>query len=444
MIELTRAALRADLAHHVFAPPADAGMERRVGVETELIPVEAATGRRCPIDSESGLSTLPFLRRYGAAHGWMETKTAKGTPSFLLAQGATFTFEPGGQIEYSSPPCRTPSDLLGLLRSVIPPLRVAAENEGISLLATGIDPANSIEQAPLLLAGKRYGKMADYLARRGPWGARMMRQTASLQVSVDFGDEPWMLWRVLNAAAPYVVAIFANSPLYEGRQTGWRSTRSRAWRELDPMRTGLPYDMRRPLEAYLDFALDAPAMLMPAVNGEHRPFREWLGLAAPTFEEWRDHLSTLFPEVRPRGHMELRSADAVPPEWYAAPLALVAGITYDPVALRAAVDLLGQPDLGILQRAGRLGLSDPEIADTAADLFTIALAGCERLGPEYFSAVDLEEAGEFFDRYTRRGRSPGDDAEEGRKLIAGGSWLIANGSWITARGSKRRAASSSL
>ncbi len=417
MTELTRAAMRADLAHEVFAPPAGCSQERRIGVETELIPVDAATGRRCPIEDEAVPSMLPFLRRYAAGHGWVETRTSKGTPSFQLASGGTLTFEPGGQIEYSSPPCRTPSDLLGLLRSVIPPLRSAAADEGICLLATGIDPANSIEQAPLLLAGKRYGRMAEYLARRGPWGARMMRQTASLQVSVDFGDEPWMRWRVLNAAAPYVVAIFANSPLYEGRSTGWRSTRSRAWRELDPMRTGLPYDPRAPLDEYLEFALDAPAMLMPAVNGANRSFREWLERAVPTFEEWRDHLSTLFPEVRPRGHMELRSADAVAPQWYAAPLALVAGIVYDPDALRAAIDLLGQPDLGLLQRAGRLGLTDPALGDTAIDLVNIALAGCERLGPEYFHPADLDEARTFFDCYTRRGRSPADDTEREEMVV---------------------------
>ena len=66
MTELTRAAMRADLANDVFAPPAGCSHERRVGVETELIPVDAATGRRCPIEDESVLSMLPFLRRYGA------------------------------------------------------------------------------------------------------------------------------------------------------------------------------------------------------------------------------------------------------------------------------------------------------------------------------------------------------------------------------------------
>ncbi len=412
MTGLTRASLRTDLAERVFAPPIGASLTtRRIGAETELIPVETATGRRCPISDDSALSTLPFLRRYGGRQGWVETTTAKGTPCIQLPSGGTLTYEPGGQLEYSSPPCRTPGALLALLKSVIMPLRAAAANDGITLLAVGIDPANPVDRAPLLIGGERYGRMAEYLALRGPAGARMMRQTASFQVNLDFDDEPWLRWRVLNAAAPYMVAIFANSPVYDGRPTGFRSTRAQVWRDLDPARTGLPFGARMPVETYLDFALDAPAMLMPAIDGVHRPFREWLERAEPLAEEWSDHLSTLFPEVRPRGHMELRSADSMPPQWYAAPIALAVGITYDPGALRAAADLLGAPDLGLLQRGGRLGLHDPAMASTAADLADIALRGCESLGPAYFNPAELEQARAYFDRYTRRGRSPADDVE---------------------------------
>ena len=127
-------------------------------------------------------------------------------------------------------------------------------------------------------------------------------------------------------------------------------------------------------------------------------------------EEWHDHLSTLFPEVRPRGHLELRSADAIAPEWYAAPLALAVGHhSTTPGALRAAADLSPLPDLGLLERAGRVGLHDPAIARTAADLFELALAGCSGLGPRYFHPSDLEQARAFFDRYTRRSRAPADD-----------------------------------
>ena len=407
-----RAALEADLAAGAFAAPPEASLTpRRVGAEVELIPMEAVTGRRCGLEPGAAPGTLPLLRRFGSRQGWRETRTPKGTPSFALPLGGTVSFEPGGQLEYSSPPCRSPSALLDVLRAVVPPLRAAAANEGIDLRAVGLDPCNSAEGAPLLLQAPRYSRMADYLARIGPAGARMMRQTAAFQISLDLDDEPALRWRVLNAAAPYGVAIFANSPVYERQPTGCRSTRAEVWRALDPTRTGLPWDESDPVGGYCDFALRAPAILLPELDGEHRPFEEWLEHARPTLGEWHEHLSTLFPEVRPRGHLELRSCDAVPPQWYAAPLALAVGITYDPWALRAAADLLGPPDVGLLHRAGRAGLGDERIRRIAVDLVDIALAGCEHLGPGYFHPADLEQARLFFDQYTRCGRSPADDLE---------------------------------
>ena len=407
---LTRGALEIDLEERVFGgTPAASLSPRRLGAEVELIPVEAATGRRCCIDSEGSLSTLPFLRRYGSRQSWRESLTQKGIPCFTLPSGGTLTFEPGGQLEYSSPPFRSASALLAVLRGVILPLRAAASGEGIDLLAVGLDPYNSEDRAPMLIQARRYERMAEYFARRGPAGARMMRQTAAFQIGVDFDDEPWLRWRVLNAAAPFFVAIFANSPIYAGERTGHQSSRADAWRKLDPARTGLPYHEDTPVQAYLDFALDAPAILLPTIEGEHRPFGEWLVRANPAPEEWQEHLSTLFPEVRPRGHLEIRSADAIAPDWYAAPLALAAGVLYDSRALRAAVDLLPPPDLALLERAGRLGVHDPHIATTSADLFELALSGCAGLGPAYFHPSDLEVARAYFDRYTRRGRAPADD-----------------------------------
>jgi glutamate--cysteine ligase len=413
MTELTREVLATDLTDGAFAGPISGSLTpRRIGTEVEFIPVEALTGRRCAIEADGVTSTLPFLRRFGTRLGWREGCTPKGTPCFTLPAGGTITFEPGGQLEYSSPPCSSASALLSQLRSVVLPLRAAAASEGINLLALGIDPLNSVEQAPLLIQAKRYQRMADYLARRGPAGARMMRQTAAFQINLDFDDEPWLRWRVLNAAAPYLTAIFANSPIYQGERSGYQSTRAAVWRSVDPARTGIPYDERAPLAAYLDFALAAPAILLPAVDGEQLPFGEWLRRGHPTLDEWRDHLSTLFPEVRPRGHLELRSADAIAPEWYAAPLALAVGILYDSRSIRAADALLGAPDAGLLDRAGRCGLHDPVVARTATDLFEIALSGCRGLGPGYFHPGDLDQATAFFERYTTRGRAPADDVVE--------------------------------
>ncbi len=411
MSQLVRGVLLRHLEERAFGPKPVASLApRRVGAEVELIPVDAETGRACPLVGSGSPATLPFIRRFAARQGWIEESSAKGTPCFLVRPGGTLTFEPGGQIEYSSPPSRSLSTLVHRLRSVVMPLRSAAEAEGITLLSVGIDPRTPVEEVPLQLEAERYRRMADHFARIGPSGARMMRQTAAIQVSLDLEGEVEQRWRVLNAAAPYITAIFASSATYEGKDTGHRSFRAHAWRTLDPRRTGLPYDGRHPAEAYLDFALGAPAILLPTVGGECLPFGEWIRRANPTLEEWETHLTTLFPEIRPRGHLEVRSADAVDPAWYAAPLALLAGLVYEPRALRAALDILPAPDLGLLARAGRLGLHDPGIARTAADLFDIALAGCARLGSRFLHPAHLDEARAYYEHYTRLGRSPADDA----------------------------------
>jgi glutamate--cysteine ligase len=407
---LTRPVLAAHLEERAFsAPPVATLTPRRVGAEVELLPMDATTGRPCPLEGENAVATLPFVRRFAARHGWAEQRTPKGAVCFAVRGGGILSFEPGGQLEYSSPPSRSASGLIERLRAAVLPLRAAAAADGINLLSVGIDPRSPVEEVPLQLDCDRYVRMAEHFARIGPFGARMMRQTAAFQLSLDFDDEPRLRWQLLNALAPFVTAIFANSAVYRGRVTRHRSFRAHCWRMLDARRTGLPYDESHPVDAYLEFALGAPAILLPTVGGECLPFGDWLARANPTVAEWETHLSTLFPEVRPRGHLELRSLDAVDPAWYPAPLALVAGLCYEPRSLHAALALLPHPDIGLLERAGRLGLRDPAIARIASDLFEIGLAGSAALGPKFLHPGHLEEAKAFFDRYTRAGRSPADE-----------------------------------
>jgi glutamate--cysteine ligase len=251
--------------------------------------------------------------------------------------------------------------------------------------------------------------MLRHFDRIGPSGARMMRQTASFQVCVDGGATPERTWRVLNALAPYMVAIFANSPRYTGRETGHRSFRSHVWRSLDPKRTGLLGVQDDVIEEYLTFALDAPAFLMPDIGGSAASFGDWVAHGGVKLDDWHLHLSTLFPEVRPRGYFELRSADVVSPEWYAAPLVFVAGLVYHGRNLDGLLGVLGAPDRDLLVRAGRDGLADPTLLATAPMLCDMALEGCASLGGGFVEQADLERAAEYFDRYTRRGLSPADE-----------------------------------
>ena len=102
------------------------------------------------------------------------------------------------------------------------------------------------------------------------------------------------------------------------------------------------------------------------------------------------------------------------PQWYAAPLALAAGLTYDSGALRAAADLLGAPDLALLDRAGRVGFAIPSSRGSRRTWWRSRSKAARASAPADFDPADLEQARAFFDRYTRRGRCPADDGIRGR------------------------------
>jgi glutamate--cysteine ligase len=197
--------------------------------------------------------------------------------------------------------------------------------------------------------------------------------------------------------------------VYEGKATGHISYRAHAWRSLDASRTGLVADGDEPAAAYTRFALGARTILTGSEQEASQPFGEKLAAGLARVGDWTTHLTTLFPEVRPRGYFELRSCDAIAPAWYAVPLAFVAGIAYHAPSTVAARDLLTPAHNGLLACAGRNGFGDATIRGKAADLWELARAGCAALGDAFIAGTDLERADEFVRRYSARGRSPAHD-----------------------------------
>ena len=223
----------------------------------------------------------------------------------------------------------------------------------------------------------------------------MMRQTAATQVSLDPGPDPAARWRLLCDLTPYLTAIFANSPRYAGRDSGFQSFRARCWRLLDTSRTGVPHPELPACEAYARFALAAVDMTRTDADGAYRRFGAWASEGRWTDAQWEHHLTTLFPEIRPRGHLELRCIDAVDPDLVGAALVLVAGLVYDPTATREARALMGPADEEMLNRAALCGLHDAAIADTAADLVALGLRGARALGEDVVGGAVLDSAEEF-------------------------------------------------
>ena len=288
----------------LFAPARRPG---RVGVEVELIPV-TDTDAPEPVD--------PAV----LVEGFDDAFVASARPSF----------EPGGQLELSPPPHGTVAGLVDRVHRLLTRAVAIAHGRGVRLEAVGTNPYHSCAEVPLRTPTPRYLAMQREFDRLGPDGRRMMRLTASLQISVDLlpgpaGREQWL---VANLAGPALTVAFDNSVV--------PGARTRIWQGIDPRRTGYDgrhLDVTDPVGAYHAFAAAAPRLPIPAT-------------ADPAY-----HLSTLFPPVRPRGgYLEVRYLDAQPAHRIGAAVAVVAGLLYDRRARREALDLL-LPRAGDQRRA---------------------------------------------------------------------------------------------
>src|SRR6266540_450032 len=149
-------------------------------------------------------------------------------------------------------------------------------------------------------------------------------------------------------------------------------------------------------------------------------FGDWLrdghpDRGRPSVDDLHYHLSTMFPEVRARGFLELRAVDALPARYQSVPVVLLVGLLEDATARAQVLAVVGRyraelPELW--RRAATVGLADPALCALAVETWSLALAGARRLPPGYLPADDLRRAESFLDRFTMRGRCPADELRE--------------------------------
>jgi len=272
----------------------------------------------------------------------------------LEKDGANVSLEPGGALELSGAPLETVHQTCDEVNAHLAEVKSVADEIGVKFIGLGAAPEWSHAEMPLMPKG-RYKLMNDYMEKVGTMGTAMMRRTCTVQVNLDFGSEADMVQklRVALALQPVAVALFANSPFFEGKPNGHKSWRSRIWRDLDADRTGmLPFVFEDGFgfEAWVQYVLDVPMYFVyrdgKYINALGMSFRDFLKgeLPAlpgekPLLSDWADHLTTVFPEARIKQFIEMRGADGGPWRRLCALPAFWVGLMYDQTALDAAWDL---------------------------------------------------------------------------------------------------------
>jgi len=258
----------------------------------------------------------------------------------------------------------------------------------------------------------------------------MMRLTAALQVNLNLGfpEQRPRRWRAANLLTPVIRAAFANSRMQLENGLVAVSGRSVIWGRADPSRTGVLLspasgDDWSPSREYLEFALAAHVMIRRDAKGgvaaaePNLEFERWWCGAAdppPGVSDWETHLTTLFPDVRPRGWLELRAIDVPRRPWWSVPLTVLPALLFNDEVLSRVLEIL-EPlapriaDLSI--RAGVEGLRADPLGEVAEQVFRLAIDAAHRSPPGYFTPEMLRTTEEFLRRYVSLRRTQGDDEQ---------------------------------
>jgi glutamate--cysteine ligase len=373
----------------------------RIGTEHEKIGFYKDGHSPVPYDGRKGIRAL--LEGMQALLGWEPIRDGDNIIGLVdPIGGAAISLEPGGQFELSGAPLKSIHQTCREVHAHLAQVRQVADPLGIGFLGIGMSPKWKLRETPVM-PKSRYRIMADYMPKVGSHGLDMMFRTCTVQVNLDFESEADMRDKVQVGLAlqPVATALFANSPFTENRPNGFLSLRSEIWRDTDPDRTGMlpfAFDAGFGFEAYVDWALDVPMYFVVRGGRYHDmtawTFRQFLDGRAPadlpdpqpTMGDWKNHLSTLFPEVRLKTYLEMRGADGGPWRRLCALPALWVGILYDRASLDSAREMIAtwtaEERQALRDAVPRTALATPfrnhTVLDLAKEMVALAREGLRR------------------------------------------------------------------
>ena len=377
----------------------------RIGTEHEKFVYKTADHHAPSYDEPGGIRDLLMAL---TEFGWRPVEE-NGTVIALTGADGSVSLEPAGQFELSGAPLENLHETCAETGRHLDQVKSVGERLGLGFLGLGMWPDKRRDELPVMPKG-RYEIMRRHMPRVGSLGLDMMLRTCTIQVNLDYGSEADMAqkFRVGLALQPLATALFANSPFTEGKPNGMLSFRSHIWSDTDPHRTGmLPFVFEDGFgyERYTDYALDVPMYFVYRegryIDAAGLSFRDFLRgeLSVlpgekPTLDDWNDHLSTAFPEVRLKTFLEMRGADGGPWNRICALPALWVGLLYDQGALDAAWDLVKDWSLEERQllrdSVPKLALDAPlpgggTLRDIAGAVLDIAHAGLAARGRGNFA-----------------------------------------------------------
>lgn len=320
---------------------------KTIGMEYERIPIDKKTFQSVSYYGLFGVCEL--LKEFAAIDNW--DYILDGSEIIGLKKlHDTITLEPGAQIELSIEPQNSVRDLKYKIEKINAGLNLLLDKYGIKLLNYGVSPMSTYKNIKLI-PKQRYKYMTDYL-----WGILsdvMMRETAGIQVAIDFESEEDAMAKLFmaNIMSPFMTAMYANSSIRGGVDTGYKSFRGLAWLNTDNERCGFGTKLRPDLSFndYIDSVMASPMIFIQRgenliyINGKIT-FKQFMKYGYQGYEadieDYKLQANLFFPDVRLRQFIEIRNHDCVGQGLEYSIPAIYKGIMYDKDAMNEVCKLL--------------------------------------------------------------------------------------------------------
>ncbi|MFA6989117.1 MAG: glutamate-cysteine ligase family protein [Candidatus Gastranaerophilaceae bacterium] len=367
----------------------------RIGIEFEKLPLYNNDFKAVSYYGKNGISD--FLKVYAKTENWQKVKFDENIIG-LDTIDKNISLEPGSQFEISLFPQNNIHQIKEQIDKYNSKTAFLAEKMGFSWIGYGIQPVSTYHTIDII-PKKRYEFMSNYLTKVANLPLVMMRETAGVQAAFDYKSEEDAInkFRLALKLSPIVTAMFANSPIRQSEDTGYKSFRATSWLNTDKQRCGLVSEKlfdsnyEFTFKDYVEILLDIPMIFMEK-EGKFIPafnitFREYLkngyeGYNA-SLNDWYLHMNLYFPDVRLASYLEIRNHDSQRSELIPSIPALWKGILYNQNSFDAVNNLLSKfnyQDFETMRNlAPKHGLdfevNGYKIADIAKEILAFSKAG---------------------------------------------------------------------
>ena len=312
---------------------------RKIGMEEECI-IYTKDLDRLPVNPTTQYSATDLLNEM----------------NLLTDQNGIYSLEPGGQLEWSSPPYENLNDLSIAQLRHRKLLDDVTDHRDLIVLHWGLEPILSPDDIDLIHQSK-YQLMNDHMEKVNTHGKWMMRNTASIQVNIDITgkQDAEKMGFLADCLHPVCAYLFANSPFYKNEPAGTKNIRNIIWEQTDNHRCRnlVDHGISSPndfIKNYIDYMMDIPGIfqlnaknVLENTDGALGDRLEYLYANGKIRNaDIQLALHQVFTNVRYKHLVEVRGADRPPLGHELAPIAFWTGLLTTDKTREKALDVVKQ------------------------------------------------------------------------------------------------------